>query len=174
MSAHDQCPQSARQICERLLSLLTQSGITRYESENWCSFVMGNRARCAWARHSRNGLRVYLRAPESDESQLAALSKGNSASIARRHAMGSEWAKSTPYYFDLKSQTEVADAAPLILFAARQLKNHSPRRSYLLPSEDSASEMVEGSRITVPEDRPPACVPKLPRDAPQTESAADH
>jgi predicted HNH restriction endonuclease len=92
---------------------------------------------------------VFLRAKESDGLQLAELSNGRSVNLAQRHAMGSEWAKVTPYYLDLKNENEIPDAVPFILYAAHQLERNDPRASYLLPSEDNASEMVEGARITV-------------------------
>jgi predicted HNH restriction endonuclease len=63
--------------------------------------------------------------------------------------MGSPWAKLTPYYFNLDSEGEVQAAVPLLLYAARQIEGQNGRHSYLMPSEDSAREMVEGARFTV-------------------------
>ncbi|MHB1675847.1 MAG: HNH endonuclease [Acidobacteriaceae bacterium] len=68
--------------------------------------------------------------------------------VEQRHKMDSPWAQLTPYYLNLDSEREILAATPLLLYAASQIKGHSSP-NFLLPSEDSASEMVEGTRITV-------------------------
>ena len=149
MPAHDECAPPTRHLCELLISTLARSGFTGNHSRNWCSLGLRNGARCAFVRHSRKGLCVFLRAGESDGEQFVAMSKGRSVAVLQRHSMGSEWAKTTPYYFELRTESEVTDAERFILYAAQQLGKNGKRQSYLLPSEASAREMVEGARITV-------------------------
>jgi len=62
--------------------------------------------------------------------------------------MGSKWAKITPYYLELDSESGVDAAIPLLTYAATQRKIDQ-RRIYHSPSEESASQMVEGATVTV-------------------------
>jgi HNH endonuclease len=148
MSAHEKTSPTAQHLCDLLLSNLGGQliGVTRNHSKNWCTLGIGHRF--AFVRHRRDGLTVYLLGKEADGSQLKALSDG-SLSIEQRRAMGSPWAKSTPYYVNLDSEGNVQNAVPLLLYAAHQNEGRNGRRSYLMPSENSAREMTEGARITV-------------------------
>jgi hypothetical protein len=148
MSAHDKTSPHARHLCDLLLSSLVQEipGLTSTKAAGLCSF--GSETRAAYIFHRRKRLVIYLRGEESDGSQLALLAKGK-LGIEKRRAMGSPWAKLTPFYFNLDGEGEVQDAIPLLLYAARQLDGHSGRHCFLTPSENSAREMVEGARITI-------------------------
>jgi hypothetical protein len=121
--------------------------VQRNKAANLCSLGVGTTF--AYVYHSRKGLKIYLLTTEADGPTLTTLSNASDAiRIEERHTMGSDWAKITPYYIDFSNEGGVIAAVPLLLFAARQ-RTLEQRRSYRFPSENSASEMVEGARITV-------------------------
>jgi hypothetical protein len=72
-----------------------------------------------------------------------------SVTVTKRHTMGSDWAKLTPYYLDIEGEGGVHGAVPLVLYAAAQVKDGDHRGVYLSPSEESDRELTEGARTTV-------------------------
>lgn len=148
MPTHEKSSPQARHLCDLLLSNVSDQlpGVTRNQAEECCSLGIGTRF--AFVYHKRDGLLIYVRAKEGDGLQLTALVSSNLA-VEKRHTMGSPWAKLTPYYFNLDSEGKVQAAVPLLLYAAHQVEGRIGRKSYLMPSEDCAREMVEGARLTV-------------------------
>lgn len=110
---------------------------------------MGVTTRFAFIYHRRGGMRVYLRGNDNDGVVLEKLVGGGGVIITRRHAMGSPWAKLTPYYLDIDSEVGVRSAVPLVLYAAHLVMDGEGKRVYLSPSEESYREMAEGARTTI-------------------------
>ena len=108
-----------------------------------------SQARFAYAYHRRNGLRVYLYGKEADGPHLTQLAEGSAIKVAQRPTMTSDWARLSPYYLELDTEREARASVPLLLYAASQIKPTPRHGSYLLPSEDFDSDMLEGARVTV-------------------------
>lgn len=149
MNAHEKSSDESRKLCNLLLSSVQESlpGVKRNEAQEWCS--LGITTRFAYSHHRRHGVRVYLYEKVPDGQQLNALAdQSGQILLEQRRTMESAWAKLTPYFLDLDSEEEIRAAIPLILHAANKVKARlNPH--FLLPSEESASEMMEGNRIKV-------------------------
>ena len=105
--------------------------------------------RFAYIYHRRKGIRVYLRGKESDGPQFNLLAGySDQVRVEQRVAMGSPWAQSTPYFLNIDSENHVHAAIPLLLYAASHVKAR-PSSYFLQPSEENASELLEGKRFTV-------------------------
>jgi hypothetical protein len=150
MNAHKKSTPQSQDLCDLLLFLVKDAlpDTTRNEAGKVCS--IGVTTRFAFIYHRRGGMRVYLLGKEDDGPVLEELAGSSSTvTVIKRHTMGSDWAKLTPYYLDIESEDGVRGAVPLVSYAASQVKSGNGRRVYLLPSEESDSEMSEGSRTTV-------------------------
>lgn len=149
MTSHDKACLASRNLCDYLFAHLNQlDGVNRKEAQRMCS--IGVNTRFAYVYHRRSGLRVYLYGKEEDGPRLNELA-ANSVSVMQRGAMGSDWAKLTPYYLEIDSEEEVKAAVPLLSYASSQIKTvgRKVESSYLFPSEGLARELSEGARITV-------------------------
>lgn len=95
-------------------------------------------------------MRVYLRGKDDSGGILEKLVDGDGVIVTRRHAMGSPWAKLTPYYLDIDSEVGVRSSVPLVLYAAHDVMRGGRGKSiFLSPSEESDHEMAEGERTTI-------------------------
>lgn len=152
MTKHEKCSDESRKLCDLLLSsvndeLTNSKKEIRNKTKNWCAF--GIKPRFAYISHRRNGIRAYLCAEESDGPHLNDLiGQSTRIQLQDRGAKNSSWAQSTYYFLDLDSEEQIRAATPLLLYAASKVEAR-PSRYFLLPSEDSASEMREGNRVTV-------------------------
>lgn len=148
MATHNKASLASRSICDLLLSLVKREikDSSRKEAKECCS--IGVKTRFAYAYHRRGGLRVYLYGEEADGPELTLLARDGPVKVLKRKTMANDWAQLSPYYMELDSEREVNAALPLLLYAANRVETKSPR-TYLLPSEVSAREMIEGSRIDV-------------------------
>ena len=150
MTAQEKSGPESKHACDLILSRINEalSDVTRNQAEKVCS--IGISTRFAYCYHRRSGLRIYLRGKESDGPQLNALVEGGrSIVVTKRSAMGSPWAKLTPYFLDIDSEAGALAAIPLLLHSAAGIKERSKPSAYLFPSELSAIEMFEGARFTV-------------------------
>lgn len=149
MSAHGKATPQSKKLCDLILALVKESipTTTRNEARKVCS--MGVTTRFAFIYHRRGGMRVYLRGKDEDGLTLEKLAAGDGVVITKRHAMGSPWAKLTPYYLDIDSEIGARSSIPLVLHAAQNLRNVVGKNIYLSPSEESDREMAEGARTTI-------------------------
>ena len=153
MTAHEKSSDESRALCDLLFSSVNDElqnklqVVTRNEGKNWCN--CGITTRFAYIYHRRKGIRVYLRGKESDGPQFNLLAGySDQVRVEQRVAMGSPWAQSTPYFLNIDSENHVHAAIPLLLYAASHVKAR-PSSYFLQPSEENASELLEGKRFTV-------------------------
>ncbi len=153
MTAHEKSSDESRELCDLLFSSVNDElqnklqVVTRNEGKNWCN--CGITTRFAYIYHRRNGIRVYLYLKESHESDLNTLT-GNRPTIKLQHRSKkkSSWEQSTYFFLDIDSEEETRAATPLLLYAANKVKVR-PNSYFLQPSEENASELLEGKRFTV-------------------------
>jgi len=150
MSAHGKATPESQELCDLLLALVKESisDVSRKEAPSICS--MGVPKRFAYIFHRRRGMRVYLHGKEDDGIVLEKLVNGDGVVVSRRHSMGSPWAKLTPYYLEIDDEAGARNSVPLIEYAARNvIRDGRGKSSFLFPSEESDSELVEGARTTI-------------------------
>lgn len=148
---HEQSTLASQHICDLMVSRIeSETGdVSIKHAEGVCS--LGKNGKFAYAYHRRDGVRVYLRSHESDWEQLSSLvANGAALTLEKRNAMGSPWAKLTPYYVDLDSDASVMAAVPLMVYIVRaRQSSRKDSVGYLLPSETEETGSLEGARTTV-------------------------
>ncbi len=151
MTQHEKSTPASRHVCDLIVSLVQSEigDVSMKHAKSICS--LGKNGKFAYATHRRDGVRVYLRCQESDwESMNALIASRDSSILEKRRAMGSEWAKLTPYYVDLDSPSDVSKVVPLLIWVAKiRTKPNKDSEAYLLPSETEVLDIIEGGRTTI-------------------------
>jgi predicted HNH restriction endonuclease len=154
MKAHAGGHPLGRRSCDELLRALQRKVPTteRAHATNMCTFTVAPGRKAAFVYHKKtvSELRVYFRSVVDDEFARI----GKVAPIKRR-TLTSDWAKLTPWYFDLLEPDDAADAAALLLSAPGvtdvPARRKSPRREVSIAEEITGDAFWEGaaSRVSV-------------------------
>jgi predicted HNH restriction endonuclease len=119
---------------------------TARTGQNWCSI---GKPAVAFIQHTKNALNVFLRCSEGDGAHLSVLvDPASSLSLSERKNLGSEWAKTTPYFLRITTTEEAKAAVPLLLFLAQRPSSRQRSGVMAMPSEDAADHW-EGNRALI-------------------------
>jgi hypothetical protein len=144
-SAHGRAPSYIGGLCDLLLTGMKQHipNTDAKAGKNWCTI---GKPGVAFVQHTRNALNVFLRCDAADGAQLSSLLDPDAGlSLSKRQSLGSEWAKSTPYFLRITTPEEATAAALLLLFLARRPSRRQSRLVIVMPSEDGTTDHWEGN-----------------------------